>query len=356
MYKSFSVKGFRCFDDLRLDNLEQVNLIAGVNNVGKTALLEALFLHAGSFNVTLPVQIHQLRGFEPPESDIGQWEPNPWDSMFRAFKASQTISLAGEDSVIGNWTVRLRVLPAPPPELGPVPSKFALISGDLEKVSRVLELVYAKDGTEDKIYYGFLAQSVGWLKPPPPPPPFPAFLHSARGRSSFGENAERYGRLQAEKKDGVVLKVLNLIEPRLTALTMIVAAGKPILHGDVGEERPMPLPLLGDGMGRLTDIATIIGNAPDGLCLLDEIENGLHHSVLTKVWTAVGEAARQFNTQVFATTHSLECIVAAHQAFSEREHYDFRLHRLARVNGTIEAVTYDKETLEAAIESGLEVR
>ena len=60
--------------------------------------------------------------------------------------------------------------------------------------------------------------------------------------------------------------------------------------------------------------------------------------------------------QVFATTHSLECIVAAHRAFSDSEHEDFRLHRLERVNEAIHAVTYDRETLEAAIETGLEVR
>ena len=46
MYRSFRIKNFRCFKDLSIDNLERVNLIAGANNVGKTALLEAIFLHA----------------------------------------------------------------------------------------------------------------------------------------------------------------------------------------------------------------------------------------------------------------------------------------------------------------------
>jgi AAA15 family ATPase/GTPase len=109
-------------------------------------------------------------------------------------------------------------------------------------------------------------------------------------------------------------------------------------------------------MARLASLVLAIGNAPKGVVLVDEIENGLHHSILPKVWRAIGEVARQFNTQVFATTHSLECIMAAHRAFSESERYDFRLHRLERINETIRAVTYDQETLEAAIETGLEVR
>jgi AAA15 family ATPase/GTPase len=113
---------------------------------------------------------------------------------------------------------------------------------------------------------------------------------------------------------------------------------------------------MGEGMARLASLVMYIGNAPDGVVLVDEIENGLHHSILSKVWGAIGEAARHFRAQVFATTHSLECIVAAHKAFSESEHYDFRLHRLERANETIRAVTYDQETLEAAIEIDLEVR
>ena len=62
------------------------------------------------------------------------------------------------------------------------------------------------------------------------------------------------------------------------------------------------------------------------------------------------------NVQVFATTHSWECIKAAHEAFSETEPYDLRLHRLERINGEIKAVTYDKKTLDTSVEMNLEVR
>lgn len=68
------------------------------------------------------------------------------------------------------------------------------------------------------------------------------------------------------------------------------------------------------------------------------------------------QLVRKFDVQIFATTHRLECIVVAHRAFSESENYGFHLHRLEYVNGTIRTVTYDRETLSAAIETGLEVR
>ena len=154
----------------------------------------------------------------------------------------------------------------------------------------------------------------------------------------------------------MVLEALKVIEPRLRDLAVVVTSSGPMIHGDIGIGKLIPLPLLGDGMARLASLVLAIGNAPNGVVLVDEIENGLHHTILPQVWKAIWRVARQFNTQIFATTHSLECIKAAHKTFSQTEQYDFRLHRLERVNKTLRVVTYDQETLEAAIEMNLEVR
>ena len=63
---------------------------------------------------------------------------------------------------------------------------------------------------------------------------------------------------------------------------------------------------------------------------------------------------QQFKGQIIATTHSLECARAAHEAF--RGGRDFALHRLERIDGDVKVFTYDRETLEAALEADLEVR
>ena len=109
-------------------------------------------------------------------------------------------------------------------------------------------------------------------------------------------------------------------------------------------------------MARLTNFILHIANARDGVVLVDEIENGLHHSVMSKVWRAIADAAHHFNAQLFATTHSFECIKAAHTGLLESKNYDFRLHRLERIKDAIGAVSYDQENLDSAIEQGLEVR
>ena len=111
-------------------------------------------------------------------------------------------------------------------------------------------------------------------------------------------------------------------------------------------------------MSRLASILLAISHAKGGAILVDEIENGLHYSVQTDVWKAIASTARTFNTQVFATTHSSEMIDAAHKAFMDETEYDFRYHRLDRSQktGEIKVVTYDQETLDAAIEMNMERR
>ena len=52
MYSSFRVQNFRGFKDLRLDDLARVNLIAGKNNTGKSALLEAIFTYTGEYDAS----------------------------------------------------------------------------------------------------------------------------------------------------------------------------------------------------------------------------------------------------------------------------------------------------------------
>ena len=120
--------------------------------------------------------------------------------------------------------------------------------------------------------------------------------------------------------------------------------------------RLIPLAFMGDGTRSLARFALAIANASDGVVLIDEIENGLHYSILTEIWGGIAELARQFNVQIFATTHSYECLTAAHRAFQKSEKYDFRLHRLDRIKDSIKAATFDGEMLEAALRAKWEVR
>lgn len=60
--RSFNLKNFRCFQNFTLEPLERVNLIAGKNNVGKTSLLEAIFIFLNPTNPESLFQINLIRG------------------------------------------------------------------------------------------------------------------------------------------------------------------------------------------------------------------------------------------------------------------------------------------------------
>lgn len=175
--------------------------------------------------------------------------------------------------------------------------------------------------------------------------------------SDFNVELTRFSNLRKKDKDWILLSALKIIEPRLDRLEILVFQGVNMLHGYLkGFDEPIPSPLMGGGVQRALSILLAIGAAENGVVLIDEVENGIHHSAVKSIWEITAEASRAFNCQVFATTHSEECIYAAHEAFKENKPYDLRLYRLDRKDGSIQAVMYDEETLETALSIPLEVR
>ncbi|MEA2028564.1 MAG: AAA family ATPase, partial [Campylobacterota bacterium] len=65
---------------------------------------------------------------------------------------------------------------------------------------------------------------------------------------------------------------------------------------------------VGDGVKKLINIFVSLYSAKDGVFLLDEIENGIHYTNLDKLWEIILTISKEQNVQVFATTHSKECI------------------------------------------------
>lgn len=389
MYKSFEVKNFRCFDHLKVGNLARINLIAGMNGVGKTALLEALFLHCGGRNPGLTLSVNALRGVDSFKIAGGAAWDMPWDSLFPWFDVAKEIELVGEDEASGTRTICLRVVGDAAVSADVVVAtdrrQTDLADGEGREV-----VVQAADAgrTTDLVDYR-LSQAPGALlstqvgpalelehdgpagasrhrlsigpegvkvDPPPPQPPFPAYFTASVTRRFAPEDAQLFSQLARHGREDVIATALRAVEPRLLRVELQMTGDKPTLWAVLEDKGRLPLFLMGQGVVSLANLLLRIAHAPDGVVLYDEIENGIHYSVLEKVWRGVGTLAREVNCQLFATTHSLECIEAAHAAFSDGESYDFRLHRLQRVGDTIEAITYDQERLDAAEEMELEVR
>lgn len=354
MYTHFEIQDFRGFDHLVIEPLARVNLIAGKNNVGKTALLEALFLHIGAHNPELPLRVNAIRGIErfPIQPD------EVWGWFFYDKRTDKVIQLRSRDDQGLNRSLAIKLVPsetvnqASNGDSGRGRSA-GFITTDLSR-DLVLEyadsrghqtearVMFAADGEIKTRRSGSLFATTG--------------IYLGAAARFTGEDAERFSNIERVGKSDGLVAALRLLEPRLTRLTVLVTAGAPMIHGGIGLRELMPLPVMGQGMVRLCAILLAIANAPGGTLLIDEIENGLHHAALPEVFQAIGAAARAYDVQLFATTHSWETIRAAHTAFSAGPIYDLQLCRLERTRETIIPAIYDQEALEAALKHDLEVR
>ena len=119
----------------------------------------------------------------------------------------------------------------------------------------------------------------------------------------------------------------------------------------------LPLSDLGGGVVRACRLFLDFFASRDGILLVDEMENGIHHSVLQDVWKRARLWMREWNVQFVATTHSAECITAAMTAFVDAPE-DLSIHKLFmhEESGKVEAATFTGETLEGARDLNLEIR
>ena len=163
----------------------------------------------------------------------------------------------------------------------------------------------------------------------------------------------------------------NFIMSRITAYNIILTAFENVFflsdypargsHGSVllsfsDDRGRVPLGSTGEGMKRLLALALALTQAKGGVLLVDEIDTGLHYSVLGQMWLLIVEAARKMDIQVFATTHSLDCVKGL--AWLCENHSELReevaLHKIDA--GLDHSVAFDAEQIAIADEQGIEVR
>ena len=352
MFQRMAIKNFRVFRELHVEQLGPLNLFTGRNNVGKTTLLEAIFLLSGAGNPEVAINTNVLRGLG------GGNGAHPgtalWKELFASLDTGQAIEIAATHESFGE--LRLEVQSGLPPEV----RSIAPGNGDDNPPNATTNRPTER-GLSFSFHQGCKQAAHGHVQimgpglevsRPNANVAFPATILVTRGGNAQ-EDATRLGKLRREKRGDLLLHALRVVEPKLQSIEDNSASGTPMIWGDVGLPELVPLPVMGEGMTRIARIVLAISSSPNGVVLVDEIENGLHHSVLQKVWQVVESAARQFGTQVFATTHSFECAAAAHQAL---ESATLRLHRLEIVDNESRCVTYSDDAIGGAMDHGLDVR
>jgi hypothetical protein len=353
MFNDFMVKNFRCFRELHLKQLGRLNLFAGMNNTGKTALLEAIRLHCDPSDSLLPTKISEWRGI----SDLASAFPELWAWLFFDRNMATRAELSSQDEKkVTQWVeLTLTDIATARNGLAGLPKPPDTFPGQgWHANSPCLVLKYEGPSGEERTVWVIGAHGEAWYTPKAAWGVRCDLIGS--GIPSTDRDVRHFSGLETENRLGELLPSLQILEPRLDRLSLAVLGEKPVIHGNVGLSRLVPVALMGEGVRRLLSILLAIFRTPGGVVLIDEIENGLHYSVMQKVWQAIAHAARQADVQVFATTHSYECIAAAHEAITASGAGDLRLYRLDRLDDHIEVAAYDQELLGYATEMSHEVR
>ncbi len=160
---------------------------------------------------------------------------------------------------------------------------------------------------------------------------------------------------EAELTEQVLRTVVPDLE-RVHLLGETTSVGRTISLKLGSASRPVPLRSMGDGATRVFGIALPLAQAQNGAVLIDEVENGLHYSVQGEVWTSIFALAQRLNVQVFATTHSWDCVVGFQYAAnrSAAEGFLYRLER--KQGGNVDAVLFSESEVAIAAEQQIEIR
>ncbi len=354
---SIDIKNFRGIKELNLTDFARVNLFVGKNNCGKTSILESIFLSIGISNPQLAINIDTFRGLLHDENDdfnfifynldpsnkisIKTQFVNP--SQYRHLNINPILSTSQKNIKIDSSTSLSSIsTTASDKGISGVNFEFSVKSLSQSKDNFLKASIEVNPGGIK------IQQSKDYIEKVTG-----VYLNS---RTISQELHSRLDKIIQKKEQKKFIKTLKLIDPRISELSL---GSKNMIYFDIGIERLIPIQLMGDGISRLLSILVTIANAENGLVLVDEIENGLHASALELLWGLIKEAAHTYNVQIFATTHSLECVKTFSDSFnSELLEKDIsRLYRIEKSqNDIFSTAKYNSEVLKAAIESNWEVR
>jgi ABC-type uncharacterized transport system ATPase subunit len=175
---------------------------------------------------------------------------------------------------------------------------------------------------------------------------------------SFDEIAKLWDKINLSPKEDIVIEALKIIIPDVERVGFSISPGMNTIKLKLKDQTELvPLSSMGDGMNRILTLAMALVSTEKGVLLIDEIETGLHYEAQLDMWRLVLKTAQDLDVQVFATTHSWDCIAAFKEALQELEDQSVaKLFRLDSKYGKLRAVEYDAEEIRIAVNQGVEVR
>lgn len=361
---SLEIKNFRTFRHLQIERLGRVNLIVGKNNVGKSSLLEALRLYAHQgepeviWSILAARDESKTSNFD--EIDVEERVTSTKHLFYgrqeirgqpKAIEIGPLNSTDQRLNISASWFIEQIDEQQGRMQIQPIQSK------ELDNVDNPTPGLVFRTGRQTKIFYP-LDRRLRFIRSIHP---ISYIFIPASGVDRTDINW-LWDQIALTSLEEDVLASLQIIAPNVERVGLINRSengkGRMAIVKLAGQNTPLPLRSLGEGMKRLFGLALALVNAKDGLLLIDEIESGLHYSVQPDMWRLIFEVARRLNVQVFATTHSWDCIEAFQQAAQENDQAEGVLVSLRRKKASedIVAVIVDEAELGIVTRQQIEVR
>ena len=363
----FKVENFKKFDSLEVNDIGQFNLIVGDNNVGKTCLLEALTIdfHAKRTISTLHY-IYQKRGiiidsdleYLTSKEDFNfnfnliglcQKDIEKPISFYKSFDNRPTVKF--EISNLKN------INPVSEFELNKFIEKTNLFQyKGINQISKNW-LVFKKGvlSEEKKIEVEFICDVTSSY--------YKDFYFNLDyipliKINDFNTNDILLYYKEIIKNPKDELRLIEIIKTVFNSMEInrfsifdyfnhseylqISTNEKPDYH---------PINEYGDGFIRILTIIFELFYNKTNYILIDEFEVGIHHKKQKDFWIVIFKVCKELNIQLFATTHSKECIEAYCSALQELDfEKNGKVILLQEEKGKIASYTFETRNLDLSFD------
>ena len=373
MFRNLKLIQYRSFESYELGGLTRVNLLVGKNNCGKTSILEAINLLVSGGSPSVLEQCADRRG----EMNLRDDTDPPYDlevvpdisQLFfgRVVEPGTGLHLSSED-LMRSLSIEIAdvedvTIDDDYKEIG---EKLSLFEED---ASDALALVTKINGREMTPFLP-VAENGSVLAMPrsrrmrlrnTPARPIVQFVTV---ESLYTESMRgAWDKILADGRESDVIDAMRILDGELDTIHFLTQGGfrgsserAGVLIGFRTGGQRVPLGSCGDGMRRLLALALSLIRAADGFLLIDEIDTGLHWTAMEETWRLIVTAARQANVQVFATTHSYDCVRGLASLVESLPDVapDVSIQKIDRLLS--KAVSLDAEQIRIAIDQDMEVR
>ena len=351
MINSISIHGFKILEKIENLPLKKVTLISGKNNIGKTTILEALFLYL-DFNS--PENFNRLFSWR---KFSGTWEPKEiWSKFFYNSDLTKEITISVNFSNVEKVQVNIRFLEDYETSVQ-MPVTVNEIT-TFRKNFPALEIIRSFNNSIDyKAYILCYGSYFNYLKETDLLQGQPSIFFMGGAMMLYERNAEYLGILDKAEEQEKILPLLRIFEPNLIRFQLINERGINIIYADLGNKKKVPVNMFGEGFCRCLTMALILATKNADVFLIDEVGSGIHYSFQKNLWNFLIEASELYKCQIIATTHSYDTIKAFNNIIKNNGNVsDFSYIRLGKNKDGIKPNIFSADTLDYSLSSELEIR